>query len=59
MTSYKLLQWPQNESLVHRSAKPSPWLRLRYQLRIRWKEALVALTFWSVYSFACVTWLSR
>ncbi len=59
MTSHKVLPWPRNESLAHHSTRPSPWKRLKYELRVRWKEALVALTFWTVYSYLCMTWMSR
>jgi len=59
MTSPNLLQWPTHPIDSHHSPRPSPWQRLRYEFRVRWKETLVALTFWTIYSYACVTWLSR
>ena len=59
MTSHNLLQWPPHAIDSHHSPRPLPWQRLRYGFRVHWKEALVALAFWAVYGYACVTWLSR
>jgi hypothetical protein len=59
MTSHKLLQWPPHPIDSDYSPRPSRFQRLRYESRVHWKEALVALTFWAVYCYACVSWLSR
>jgi len=59
MASHKVLQWPQNEALAHSWRKPARFERLIYQTRMRWKEALIALMFWTAYSCACAMLLSR
>lgn len=59
MTSHSVLQWPRQQATDHDGNKSSRCRRLLYYVRVRWKEALVALTFWAAYGYACASLLSR